>query len=243
MSEHEELSNKLVWHSSVVPHSQSFEFFMASFLDDGDLRESDCITFLSKPEVMQASKLTVADERRHYILRRWFQRQFVAKILNFKRPLGEMRLVHALDTRPSCFDAPDLYLSFSSSGPMMLACASRNVAVGVDIERKRLVENAHLLAERFFSSDEAAHIAALPEALRSHHFLFHWTAKEAALKAVGKGIDSGINQFQLRPFGQSGGYAIIERGESLDAWSLQFSNILTNYLIAVVHSKNNSTPS
>ena len=216
---------------------------MASFLDDGDLRESVCITFLSKPEVMQASKRADAEEKRHFIIRRWFQRQFVSKILDFETPLPELRLVHELDARPMCLDAPDLHLSFSSSGPMMLACASKLGAVGIDIERKRVVENAVQLAGRFFSSDEAAHIAALPEALRSHHFLFHWTAKEAALKAVGKGIDSGINQFQLRPLGQSSGYAITELGESLDPWSLQFTEILPNYLIAVVHSKNNSTPS
>ena len=215
--------------------------FVAGYLDDGELRESDCIKLLSKPEVMQASKRADAEEKRHFIIRRWFQRQFVSKILGFETPLPELRLVHELDARPKCLDAPDLNLSFSTSGPMMVACASKFGTVGIDIERKRVVENAAQLAERFFSSDEAAHIAALPSAQQSEHFLFHWTAKEAALKAVGKGIDSGINQFHLRPLGPSSGYAIIELGESLVAWSLQFVEILPNYLIAVVNRKNNTT--
>src|SRR3546814_6405959 len=61
------------------------------------------------------------------------------------------------------------------------------IVPGIDLERQRPRARALEIAERYFSADEAAALAALPAADRSVAFLELWTAKEAVLKALGRG--------------------------------------------------------
>lgn len=229
MNEGEKLAGKIQWNSSLDQ-----ELFMASFFDDGITHESELLQFLSHQESMQAAKRLVADERRHYIVRRWFQRLFVASVLKIKDRPDKLKLIHALDTRPHCLDAPQLQLSFSTSGAMMVACGSFNGAVGIDIERKRHINNAAQLATRFFSAIEANALATMPQAEQSANFLLHWTAKEAGLKAVGQGIVSDLNRFQLTRLSREKPYEIQELSYSPDCWTLNFMDFLPEYVTALV---------
>jgi 4'-phosphopantetheinyl transferase len=69
-------------------------------------------------------------------------------------------------------------------------------AVGVDVENA--ARSAPLeIADRFFSTEEAASVRRLPASLRARHFLRLWTLKEAYAKARGLGLALPLHEFSV----------------------------------------------
>ncbi len=229
-------------HLSIQPLSNGIQWqnkrdegrFLATYTDDGAISDKKMLTYLSESEKERASTLHVPDERRHFIVRRSFQRLFLHDILAFDRPPAFIAIIHQRDTRPVCLDAPKLHLSFSSSENTFIACASATNTVGIDIERKRMIANPSALAKRFFTSQEANSLAALPAAEQDLHFLYYWTAKEAALKAIGKGIIFGLNTFIVERIGSALTYRIRRFDEENGGWDIQHLDFMPQHVIALV---------
>jgi phosphopantetheinyl transferase len=189
------------------------------------------LSVLSAEEVAAAGALSEATERRHLIARRAFQRTFVAAVCGWSGELSELPLLHQRDQRTACAAAPEVMFSFSSSQNHYCACASAKRAVGIDVERCRRIENVVGLAERFFTQDEVTLIKTASVAMRDHVFQRIWTAKEAGLKAVGRGIVSGLNQFTVSlDDGVSGIKYVGAHG-----WTLDYPRIADDCIVAVVH--------
>lgn len=110
-----------------------------------------------------------------------------------------VRLVDGEHGRPALASAHDQSLGFnwSHSGDRALIAVARHVAPGIDLERVRPRPRAMAIAERFFCPDESAALAALPDAGRTLAFLEMWTAKEAVVKALGRGIAFGLDRFSV----------------------------------------------
>lgn len=97
-------------------------------------------------------------------------------------------------------DMHDLDFNWSHSGSTaVVAIAQRLPLLGVDVEG---LKRSHLdplaLAKRFFADQEYAALAALPEADRRAAFRRLWTAKEAVLKAHGRGLSYGLERVAFR---------------------------------------------
>jgi phosphopantetheine--protein transferase-like protein len=211
---------------------------IADFTDDGSLADDALRKYLSPAEDLQAATLHDPVERRHFLARRSFQRVFVCEVLAFGIPPGRLALKHQRDSQPTCLDAPGLHLSFSSSGTTAIACASTSNALGIDIERMRVITNTVALAKRFFSTQEAEALAAMPVEEQNIHFLHHWTAKEAALKAIGKGIVYGLNTFSVERVGNTLAYDICGPNEEKAAFRLQYLQFMPQHVIALVEKIN-----
>lgn len=109
------------------------------------------------------------------------------------QPAQTIALVENAHGRPALTAPCDLHFNWSHSGDhAMLALARHLPQLGVDIELYRERPRALLLARRFFAPSEAAALEALPEAARSRAFCALWTAKEAVLKAHGRGLAYGL---------------------------------------------------
>ncbi len=221
----------IIWHtlSKEGPN-------IASFTDDDSLSEAEFLNFLSAEEKEKAASVSDHVEFRHFVARRCFQRLFLANMLSTSVPPSDLAMVHQRDTKPTCTDAPGLHLSFSSSGTTAIACASWQNAIGIDIERLRKVENIVALAKRHFTPEEAEALASLPEAEQNSGFLHNWTAKEAGLKAIGKGIIFGLNTFVLKATGTTS-YKILRPQHKSESWNIQFLQIVPKHLIALVEMK------
>ena len=87
---------------------------------------------------------------------------------------------------------PALSVSLSYRDGMLLIGFSPAQAVGVDIERDDPALNVRQLAADHFSRDESAAFHALTDNDAQVLFLRLWTAKEAVLKATGRGIADGL---------------------------------------------------
>ena len=94
-------------------------------------------------------------------------------------------------------EADGLHFNWSHSGDWALFAVARGIEPGVDLERLRPRPRALAIAERYFSHEEAAALAALAPGLRDAAFLQLWTAKEAVLKALGRGLAFGLHRLHI----------------------------------------------
>lgn len=125
---------------------------------------------------------------------------------------GRPRLAPGLD--------PSLDFNWSHSGGHAVIAIARGIAPGVDIERRRPRERSLAIAQRFFSAEEVAALAALPPGERDVLFLQLWTAKEAVLKAIGRGIAFGLQRLDIVI--ENGAPRLCRlQGDDPDAWQLQ----------------------
>ncbi len=90
--------------------------------------------------------------------------------------------------KPSLGPSAAWQFNLSHSGAHGLIAISEGVAVGVDVEVVRPIDDLWLLAEQNFSHAELDALRQTPRGDQAHAFLTAWTRKEACLKAVGSGL-------------------------------------------------------
>ncbi len=95
---------------------------------------------------------------------------------------------------PQC----DLRFSASHSGAQLVLAFLRGAAdhdlIGVDLEITKPRPRTLELARRFFTRGEADALAALPVGQQELAFYRFWVAKEAVLKALGRGLAHGLDK-------------------------------------------------
>ena len=120
------------------------------------------------------------------------------------RPVLAAALDCAADDLPLVRDAlgrPQLATPFerydtnwSHSGEALLLALGESMELGVDIEQLRPRPRARELAQRFFHPDEVAWLDTQADDARVLCFVRLWCAKEAVLKAHGKGVSFGLEK-------------------------------------------------
>jgi 4'-phosphopantetheinyl transferase len=112
-----------------------------------------------------------------------------------------------------------LGFNVSHSGELALVAVTAGVAVGVDVEAVRGMEDALRISERFFSAAERVVLAACPAAERDAAFFRCWTRKEAYVKAVGDGIALGLDRFDVSlDEGEGARFLALESDAGRAAW-------------------------
>lgn len=113
------------------------------------------------------------------------------------QPIASVRIERGAHGKPYVADAP-LEFNLSHAGGALMLAVSRRTALGIDLESiRRKTRPAVELARRFFTPAEAKALEALPPNRRQDTFLRLWCAKEAALKAHGRGIGFGLDRFEF----------------------------------------------
>lgn len=84
--------------------------------------------------------------------------------------------------------------SWSHSDDLLLIALGEHVDVGVDVELVKPRPRALELARRYFTPDETGWLAAQAGSARDAAFLRLWCAKEAVLKAHGRGLAFGLHR-------------------------------------------------
>lgn len=124
--------------------------------------------------------------------------------------------------RPSLAPRHDASLQFnwSHSGEHALLALARGITPGVDVERLRPRPRAIEIAQRFFTDAETRALQAAPAIERVALFLELWTAKEAVLKAMGRGLAFGLHRLSIDPSHQALTLRELEDDDPT-AWQLQ----------------------
>lgn len=89
---------------------------------------------------------------------------------------------------------PELGVSLSHRDDLLLVGFSPSRDVGVDLEVFDETLDVLQLARDHFAADEYIALADQPETSRHDFFYRLWCAKEAVLKATGRGISDGMQQ-------------------------------------------------
>jgi 4'-phosphopantetheinyl transferase len=87
-----------------------------------------------------------------------------------------------------------LDFNLSHAGHHVLLAFARGQELGVDLERDERRLSLLEIARRFFAADEADALERLPADARLPCFLQLWTRKEAVLKALGQGLNFGLDR-------------------------------------------------
>lgn len=87
--------------------------------------------------------------------------------------------------------------NWSHSGEGLLVALGHGIRVGIDLEWFRPRPRALPLARRFFTAAEAEALAAMDESEQEHAFQRLWCAKEAVLKAHGRGLAFGLDRLEF----------------------------------------------
>ena len=121
--------------------------------------------------------------------------------------------------------------SWSHSGEGLLMALGEGVLLGCDLELARPRPRALELARRYFTLGESEWLAGLSGAAREAAFVRIWRAKEAMLKAQGRGIAFGLHRLQ---FGERDGLlALVDCDPELGApadWTLRAFEPAPDYL-------------
>ncbi|MDE2155493.1 MAG: 4'-phosphopantetheinyl transferase superfamily protein [Xanthomonadaceae bacterium] len=127
---------------------------------------------------------------------------------------------------------PSLDFNWSHSGDHALIAIARSIRPGIDLECLRTRPRALDIARRYFTADEAAAVSAVPAASRSAVFLELWTAKEAVLKALGRGIAFGLNRLSISG---AGGLLTLHQldGEDPGAWQVHALHVDSSLVAAL----------
>jgi 4'-phosphopantetheinyl transferase len=90
--------------------------------------------------------------------------------------------------KPRLAHTRDVEFNLSHSGTRALLAVARGTVVGVDIEHIREGRRHEAIMERFFSAREQGEVLRLPPERRAEGFYLAWVAREALVKALGRGV-------------------------------------------------------
>ena len=133
------------------------------------------------------------DARLRFTAGRWLVRRVLARRLGCTE--AEVALAIGAHGRPMPTAAGiDFNLSHAGSLVVLALSVART---GIDIEATKRANDWRAIARRFFSAVEVAAIEAYPEAEQRTAFFRVWVRKEAFVKALGTGIATGLDRFDV----------------------------------------------
>lgn len=147
---------------------------------------------------------------------------------------GEVSLIDGEFGRPELDRRHGAVVGFnwSHSGGCALIAIGRHCMPGIDIERRRDRPRALDIAERYFCKGELAVLTSTPLNARSTVFLNLWTAKEAVLKALGRGIAFGLDRLHVASIQDQPVLRWLDDDDA-SAWQLQRLDVGIDYVAAL----------
>ncbi|HSL45360.1 MAG TPA: 4'-phosphopantetheinyl transferase superfamily protein [Anaerolineales bacterium] len=154
--------------------------------------------FLTEDELDRANRFSFEIDRQRFIAARGTLRSILSRYLTIFP--GHLRFHYNQYGKPflaSECSSQLLNFNLSHSGSVALYALTRNMDVGVDVERVRSGFAYEDIAERFFSANEVAILRTIPTEKKLEAFYTCWTRKEAYIKAHGKGLCLPLDSFDV----------------------------------------------
>lgn len=149
---------------------------------------------LSPAEIRKADRYMRPSDRHLSLVSRALVRYLIARVTG--QDPRSFRFSTNDHGKPYLVQWPDIHFNLSHSRGRAVCALGRRGAVGVDVED--VGRNTDFsIANRFFSSAEAALISKASAAEKKRLFFDIWTLKEAYVKAVGKGLAIPLDGFSF----------------------------------------------
>jgi 4'-phosphopantetheinyl transferase len=182
---------------------------------------------LSEDELLRAAAFKVEDGRRNFVATRGALRILLGRYLD--EDPAAIRFMAAKSGKPGLAHPSLLQFNVSHSGDVALIVVG-HVDVGVDVEQIKPRHDLTGLAKRVFTTREREAISG--EALA---FYRHWVAKEAFVKATGRGVSS-VRSFEVLLDAPGGARLVHVGGDPEEAarWTLLPLEAPRGYAAALV---------
>lgn len=153
---------------------------------------------LSSDEAARAERFVFERHRARFIVGRAALRRLLAEATG--QPADSLVFSYGPTGKPALPGAVAPWFNVSHSDRLGLVAITTRGPIGVDIERKRQIDDVLRLARTAFSENELRALEAVEPSDRHAAFFAGWTRKEAYIKARGDGIGSlGAFDVSLRP--------------------------------------------
>jgi 4'-phosphopantetheinyl transferase len=191
-------------------------------------------TTLSADELRRAADMRVESARRRWMVARAGLRALIGEYLGAEPDTVAFAVER--QGKPRLEPESPLRFSLAHSEELALVACARQREVGVDLEWTGRARDTTGIARRWLAAAERAAIEEAPEAERPLVFYRHWVAKEAFVKATGRGIAASLRSFEISLTGPSGPRLVHVGGDELEAmrWSLELLELPGGYVAAVV---------
>jgi 4'-phosphopantetheinyl transferase len=163
-------------------------------LQAGPLVGDDAQVLLSTDERARQQSFVSPELRRRFLAARAGLRTLLGRHLD--RDPRSLSFATNEFGKPRLTDDGQVHFNLSHCEERAVLAIS-NVEVGIDLERERPIEHVDL-AKRYFHLHEVAAItASRDEAEQRRAFFLVWTLKEAVVKALGTGLSTPLDSFEV----------------------------------------------
>lgn len=158
---------------------------------------------LSRDERERAGRFRFARDRARFIAGRAALRHILTG--HGAGSAEHLRFVEGAWGKPALDRDSSLRFNVAHSGDRGLVAVTRDVEVGIDVERLRPMAEVGAVARRVCSAAERAALAWLPASQRDAAFLRAWVRKEACVKALGVGLHQSLTTVDVGMAAEAGG--------------------------------------
>lgn len=197
---------------------------------DAELRALAAL--LSGDELRRAASMRIVEGRRRYMCTRAALRVLLARYAGVE--MMELELRSGPYGKPA-LDPPAVRFNIAHSGELALIAVAARAEVGVDLELMRPRRDPMRVARDHFTATECDMIEGAPDPDRSALFYRLWVAKEAFVKATGRGLSTSLRSFAVAL--EPGPPRLVHvGGDEAEArrWSLEAVDVGAGYAAALV---------
>lgn len=153
------------------------------------------VSWLDATERSRAAGFRYERDRTRFLGRRIFLREVLAEYLAVLP--GQVQLQHTRHGRPALCGPGDLMFNASHSDGTAVVAVTHRHTLGIDLERLRPLDDPLGLARRLFCESELEWLRAKPRQEHADGFLTIWTRKESVVKAMGQGLTTPLDSFDV----------------------------------------------
>lgn len=150
---------------------------------------------LSPDEVARADRYRGPGLRGRFVVGRATLRKALGWYLG--QPPEDLAFVYGPHGKPSLAGAAGLSFNLSHSADLALLAVTSGAEVGVDVEEMDIRRDVPSILGRFFAEGERSEYFEAPEPDRLAAFYRGWARKEAFLKALGTGLVTALDSFEV----------------------------------------------
>ena len=166
-----------------------------------DILESDiphykAETFLTPEDLKRYNGYRFKDDKSRFLCSRILIGKFLAEKYSGDRYITPVTITYNENGRPGIQDSP-YEISITHSGRFSAVAFASGRNIGIDLEFIRSKADLRQLSQRFFASDESSFLERCSNSQLAENFFRIWCAKEAFLKATGKGLSYGLRNFSV----------------------------------------------
>jgi 4'-phosphopantetheinyl transferase len=153
------------------------------------------LALLSASEKERASLIRSSRQQKQYIYTRGMLRKLLSTYTGI--PANNLLLTSNEHGKPALDKSQNPYalqFNLSHSGNHCLMAFACDARVGIDIELIQKNREINKLAHRFFHVSEHAFLNSIEKKQQHKIFYRYWTIKESVLKAIGAGLQYGLDK-------------------------------------------------